>query len=197
VGNRATLVRMVCVGLGALVGVCLCGGALADSRLAGLKTGHYTGAEAQDAGNEEGFLTSRTSFGMTDSVFVAHEDAGQDAAQGTTQQAAGSVSGKVIVEGVGLGIRKVVVTLVPEGREMQDIIELDENGQETKRDGGPREYVTATDAMGNFRIEGIATGEYGVTIRRVGFVPSSGKVEEARITVGAGQEVSELVYKME
>jgi len=203
VGNGATLVRMVCVGLGALVGVCLCGGALADSRLADLKTGHYTGAPVQDAGIlrtwgtaccgptdassttagqdaliEEGFLTSRTSFGMTDSVFVAHEDAGQDAAQGTTQQAAGSVSGKVIVEGVGLGIRKVVVTL------------------EGENPAARQQYVTATDAMGNFRIEGIVAGEYGVTIRRVGFVPSSGKAEEARITVGAGQEVSELVYKM-
>ncbi len=59
-----------------------------------------------------------------------------------------------------------------------------------------QEYETATDALGNFRIEGVVAGEYGVTIQRLGFVPASGKAEEGRITVGPGQEVSGLSYKM-
>jgi hypothetical protein len=162
---------MVCVGLGAWVGVCAWGAlnanGLADSPWldtvqvgpAGLKPGHYTGflAQTQEPGS--------------------NNQAGASAA--AQQQATGSVTGKVVQEGVGAGIRKAVVTL--------------EGGNPEAR----QEYVTATDAMGNFRIEGIVAGEYGVTIERAGFVPSSGKPEEAKITVGAGQEVTGLVYKMQ
>lgn len=92
--------------------------------------------------------------------------------------AAGSVSGKVVLEGSGVGVRKVLVHLEGENAEAR------------------QEYETATDGFGNFRIEGVAAGEYGVTIQRLGFVPASGKAEEARITVGAGQEVKGLQYKM-
>jgi len=99
--------------------------------------------------------------------------------QGTAAQASvGNVSGKVVQEGVGAGIRKAVVTL------------------EGENPLARQEYVTATDALGNFRVEGVAAGDYGVTIRRVGFAPSNGKLEQARITVTAGQEVSGLLYKM-
>lgn len=98
--------------------------------------------------------------------------------QAVAQSAAGSVSGKVVLEGSGVGVRKVVVHL--EGENL----------------GLRQEYETGTDALGNFRIEGVVAGEYGVTIQRLGFVPASGKPEEARITVGAGQEVGGLLYKM-
>lgn len=159
-GNRLTLwMRMVCVGLGALVGVCALG--------------------AQDAGILRTWgaaCCAPMGNGLADSPGWQQQDAAQAAGQ---QQATGSVAGKVIVEGVGLGIRKVVVTL------------------EGENPAARQEYVTATDAMGNFRIEGVVAGEYGVAIRRVGFVPSNGKVEQARITVGAGQEVTGLLYKME
>lgn len=150
---------MVCVGLGALVGVCALG--------------------AQDAGILRTWgaaCCAPMGNGLADSPGWQQQDAAQAAGQ---QQATGSVAGKVIVEGVGLGIRKVVVTL------------------EGENPAARQEYVTATDAMGNFRIEGVVAGEYGVAIRRVGFVPSNGKVEQARITVGAGQEVTGLLYKME
>lgn len=150
---------MVCVGLGALVGVCALG--------------------AQDAGILRTWgaaCCAPMGNGLADSPGWQRQDAAQAAGQ---QQATGSVAGKVIVEGVGLGIRKVVVTL------------------EGENPAARQEYVTATDAMGNFRIEGVVAGEYGVAIRRVGFVPSNGKVEQARITVGAGQEVTGLLYKME
>ena len=83
-----------------------------------------------------------------------------------------------MLEGSGVGVKKVVVHL--EGENL----------------GVRQEYETATDALGNFRIEGVVAGEYGVTIQRLGFVPASGKQEEARITVGAGQEVRGLLYKM-
>ncbi|MGB7728895.1 MAG: carboxypeptidase regulatory-like domain-containing protein [Candidatus Acidiferrum sp.] len=102
----------------------------------------------------------------------------QSVASAAAQQAAGSVAGKVVLEGSGVGVRKVVVHLEGENLEVR------------------QEYETATDALGNFRIEGVAAGEYGVTIQRLGFVPASGKQEEARVTVGAGQEVTGLVYKM-
>jgi carboxypeptidase family protein len=94
------------------------------------------------------------------------------------QAAAGSVAGKVVMDGSGVGIRKVVVYLVGENSE--------------QRLG----YTTATDALGNFRIEGVAAGEYGVTIEKFGFVPASRKPEEGWITVAAGQEVTGLLYKM-
>jgi uncharacterized GH25 family protein len=143
VGNHGTfLVRMVCVVLGALVGVCAVGA------------------------------------GLEDSPRWQQQHAGSGTQAAAEQQAAGSVVGKVVQEGVGAGIRKAVVTL------------------EGQNPAGREEYVTATDALGNFRIEGVAAGDYGVTIRRAGFVPSNGKVEQARITVGAGQEVSGLVYRM-
>jgi hypothetical protein len=100
------------------------------------------------------------------------------AAQQAVAAAAGSVSGKVVLEGSGVGVKKVVVHLEGENLEVR------------------QEYETATDALGNFRIEGVAAGEYGVTIQRLGFVPASGKAEEARITVGPGQEVTGLLYKM-
>ncbi|MGB2632956.1 MAG: carboxypeptidase-like regulatory domain-containing protein, partial [Candidatus Acidiferrum sp.] len=83
-----------------------------------------------------------------------------------------------VLEGSGVGVKKVVVHLEGENLEVR------------------QEYETATDAFGNFRIEGVVAGEYGVTIQRLGFVPASGKQEEARITVGAGQEVTGLLYKM-
>jgi Carboxypeptidase regulatory-like domain len=106
---------------------------------------------------------------------------GQGAAaaqQAVAQSATGSVSGKVVLAGSGVGLGKVSVHLEGENLELR------------------QEYETGTDALGNFRIEGVVAGEYGVTIQRVGFVPASGKPEEARITVVAGQELTGLLYKM-
>ncbi len=111
-------------------------------------------------------------------VQAAPNAAGGAQASAAAQQAAGSVSGKVVVEGSGVGVRKVVVHLEGQNSDLR------------------QEYETATDALGNFRIEGVVAGDYGVTIQRLGFLPASGKPEEARITVGVGQEVTGLVYRM-
>ena len=119
------------------------------------------------------FIVGMICVGICASVGVC---SGQPAAG---QQALGSVQGKVVQEAGGLGIRKVLVELV---------------GQNPEK---PQEYTTATDATGQFRIEGVVAGEYSVSVRRFGFVLVSAREEQARITVTAGQEVSGLVYKME
>ncbi len=95
------------------------------------------------------------------------------------KEAVGNVTGKVVQEGSGQGIRKVIVELV---------------GQNP---GAPQEYSTSTDALGTFRFEGVPAGEYEVTLTRAAFVRVNPKPEEARITVGAGQEVNAPVYKMQ
>jgi len=97
---------------------------------------------------------------------------------GAQAQAVGSVTGKVVQEANGFGIRKVVVELLGQNPEA-------------------RTYMTATDATGQFRLEGVATGEYSVSVAKVGFVRMNVKPEMARITVAAGQDVTGLVYKMQ
>lgn len=103
----------------------------------------------------------------------------QPAAQAGQAQAAGSVTGKVVQEANGFGIRKVVVELVAQSPEVRQT------------------YTTATDATGQFRFEGVAPGEYSVSVAKVGFVRMNVKPETARITVAAGQDVTGLVYKMQ
>ncbi|MGB7844810.1 MAG: carboxypeptidase-like regulatory domain-containing protein, partial [Candidatus Acidiferrum sp.] len=91
----------------------------------------------------------------------------------------GNVQGKVVQEPGGQGIRKVIVQLKSASGDAQ------------------QDYTTATDAAGQFKIEGVAPGEYGVSITRLGYVEMSKKTEEATITVQAGQDVTGLVYKMQ
>src|SRR5271166_6254272 len=105
-------------------------------------------------------------------VLGAEEPAGQ-------AQAVGSVTGKVVQEANGFGIRKVVVELLGQNPEARQT------------------YTTATDATGQFRFEGVAPGEYSVSVAKVGFVRMNVKPETARITVAGGQDVTGLVYKMQ
>jgi protocatechuate 3,4-dioxygenase beta subunit len=95
------------------------------------------------------------------------------------QQVQSSVQGKVVQEPGGQGIRKVIVQLKnASGNSSQDC-------------------VTATDSAGQFKIEGVAPGEYSVSVMRSGFVALSKKEQEATITLQAGQDVTGLVYKMQ
>jgi Carboxypeptidase regulatory-like domain len=90
-----------------------------------------------------------------------------------------NVSGIVEQEVTEQGLRKVVVTLT---------------GQDPEK---RQDYTTSTDTLGQFRIEGVAAGEYEVTIARAGFVRVNSRTEKNRITVTAGQDVTGLVYKMQ
>jgi len=105
------------------------------------------------------------------------------APQATQQQetTAGTVAGRVIWEGIGAGIRKVVVRLERTNDELRTA----------------PDYVTSTDAEGRFRLDGVAAGQYHLTLTRPGFVRAGTKPGEPQITVNAGQETSGLLYKME
>jgi len=94
--------------------------------------------------------------------------------------ATGSVTGKVVQDPGGQGIRKVVVELV-EG----------ETGE------GGREYRTATDASGVFRLEGVEPGQYFVELSRAGYFAPKKGAKEWTVTVEAGKEASGAVYKMQ
>jgi Carboxypeptidase regulatory-like domain len=100
-------------------------------------------------------------------------------AQTVEQQSLGNVQGKVVEEVSGQGIRKVIVRLSKDGGEPH------------------QEYVTATDAFGHFRIEGILPGEYSVTVTHLGFLLSSSETRAQPITVASGQSVKDLLYKMQ
>jgi len=91
----------------------------------------------------------------------------------------GNVQGRVVADPGGQGIRKVIVELTGQNLEAQ------------------QDYTTATDATGQFRIEGVMAGEYSVSLRRAGYVRVNAMPEQARITVAAGQDVTELLYKMQ
>ncbi len=65
------------------------------------------------------------------------------------QPAAANVSGTVVQEITEQGLRKVVVTLT---------------GQDPEKH---QDYTTSTDPLGQFRIEGVAPGEYEVTVVRL------------------------------
>jgi len=91
----------------------------------------------------------------------------------------GSVTGKVVQDPGGQGIRKVIVELV-EGDEGE----------------GGKEYRTATDAAGVFRMEGVEAGKYSVELTRAGFFPAKKSGQEWTVTVEAGKEEAEAVYKM-
>jgi len=92
----------------------------------------------------------------------------------------GSVTGKVVQDPGGQGIRKVVVELV-EG----------EAGE------GGKEYKTATDASGVFRLEGVEPGKYFVELTRAGYFAPKKGANEWTVTVEAGKEVNGAVYKMQ
>ena len=96
----------------------------------------------------------------------------------------GSVSGKVVQEPGGQGIRKVVVTLTS-----------------TERGDSPSAYSTATDATGVFRFEGVEKGRYAVEIVRTGYFPANDRSAVSNgqgqwVDVLAGNEVSGLMLKM-
>jgi Carboxypeptidase regulatory-like domain len=99
--------------------------------------------------------------------------------QTSAEQRLANVQGKVIEEISRQGIRKVIVHLIGQ------------NGN------SHQEYTTATDVLGQFRVEGMMPGEYSVTVTRAGFVRANPEPEEASITVTAGQELTGLVYKMQ
>jgi Carboxypeptidase regulatory-like domain len=102
-----------------------------------------------------------------------------------TDKGAGSVAGRIVLEGIGAGVRKALVTLEPADRE---------NGVRAEA-GQP--YVTATDTEGRFRFEDVAPGEYRVNWIRTGFLRVGTRPEATLITVAPGQELGGLVYKMQ
>ena len=83
----------------------------------------------------------------------------------------GSVTGKVVQDPGGQGIRKVVVELAEQAE-----------GETAK------EYKTATDALGVFRIEGVTPGKYTVEVNRAGFLAAKKSGQDWTITVEAGKE---------
>jgi Carboxypeptidase regulatory-like domain len=118
----------------------------------------------------------RADIASGSNVPSAHKLGGSRAQVGA---AVGNVSGRVLLEGTGQGVRKVVIVLT---------------GQNTE---ARQEYTTSTDAYGQFRLEGVAAGEYNVSVARAGYVRVNPKPENEHITVVAGQEVRRLVYQMQ
>jgi Carboxypeptidase regulatory-like domain len=100
-------------------------------------------------------------------------------AQTVEPQSLGNVHGKVVEAASGQGIRKVIVRLSADGGEPH------------------QEYTTATDAFGQFQIEGILPGEYSVIITHLGFVLSNSRPELQTVTLAPGQRITGLLYKME
>jgi hypothetical protein len=115
-------------------------------------------------------------FGFVCSVQVV---ATQSMGVSQVAAATGSVSGHVIMNVGGAGLRKVIVVLGAQAGEEK------------------REYTTSTDAFGQFRIEDVQPGTYSVTLRRSGYLRAQEKATDAEITVSAGQEVKGLVYQMQ
>jgi Carboxypeptidase regulatory-like domain len=100
-------------------------------------------------------------------------------AQTAEQQGLGNVQGKVVEEVSGQGIRKVIVRLSGSGGEPH------------------QEYTTATDAFGQFRIEGIVPGEYSVIITHLGFVLADPAAQPQSVTIAPEQNTTGLLYKMQ
>jgi protocatechuate 3,4-dioxygenase beta subunit len=94
-------------------------------------------------------------------------------------RATGGVAGKVVQEPVGPGIRKVVVQLA-----------------QTEGEEG-LEYSTSTDGTGAFRFEGVEPGKYTVELARPGYYAAKKSGQEWTVTVEAGKDVADLVYKMQ
>ncbi|HSZ16535.1 MAG TPA: carboxypeptidase-like regulatory domain-containing protein, partial [Terracidiphilus sp.] len=90
-----------------------------------------------------------------------------------------TISGTVIQEVSSQGLRKVIVSLTGQNPDKR------------------QDYATATDPLGQFRIEGVLPGEYEVAILRPGFVRVNSRAEKNRITITAGQDLTGLVYKMQ
>jgi hypothetical protein len=130
---------------------------------------------------------------------------------GTTQASVSNVEGKVVQEPGGQPVRKVLVRLQSTSGDTQIALmgaagELDDEtvefvqrlaesqGQGT---GDKPPLTTSTDAAGHFKFEGVPAGQYVVSIWRDGYVPVKLKRSEMLVTVAAGQDLSDLVYKME
>ena len=128
------------------------------------------------------------------------------------QQVLPSVQGRVLQDPSGQPIRKVVVRLTVgnspgRGEATEGSSAVVEGSAVTSGTGGmvasaatgavPEGYVTATDAAGQFKLEGVEPGRYLVTISRAGFVEKAKTQQEMTITVEAGQDTTDLVYKME
>jgi hypothetical protein len=203
-------VGMVCVGLGVLVGVCfgvegkaerlplsqelwrthVPGGTTHRAPSGSLLFDSLAAVEI-DAGLEDlpcaaaGRFDSDLAIG---GMACGSKDAPRSGLGAGQESSAGSVAGRVVLEGIGAGVRKAVVLLErvnAEGASTAAGIE------------GRQEYVTATDVEGRFRIEGVAAGEYSVNWTRAGFVRAMTKPEAMKITVAAGQELIGLVFKMQ
>ena len=84
--------------------------------------------------------------------------------------------GKVVSAQSGQGIRKATVRLTDAGE-------------------GTEEYETTTDAAGVFRIEGVPSGEYAVTVTRAGYFAASKQASAMQVTVESGAEVAGLVVE--
>lgn len=132
------------------------------------------------------FVRKSRSFAMTYrcaclGLLVGILCAGVCLGQTNEQNAAtGSVTGKVVQDPGGQGVRKVVVELTP-----TDTAET------------AKHYRTATDALGVFRFEGLEPGRYAVEVSRAGYYAIKKNEQEWTVKVEGGKDVSELVYKLQ
>jgi hypothetical protein len=90
-----------------------------------------------------------------------------------------NVQGKVVQDTSGVGIRKAMVEL-----------------KGTAGEQAPR-YSTSTDASGQFQLEGVAAGQYTISVTHLGYWPMNWRPQDLVITVVTGQDVSGLLYKMQ
>jgi Carboxypeptidase regulatory-like domain len=116
-------------------------------------------------------------LGLLTGILCAGLCAGQTSGPNT---ATGSVTGKVVQDPGGQGVRKVLVELTP-----------------TDAGETAKQYRTATDALGVFRIEGVEAGTYAVEVSRAGYYAIKKNELEWTVKVEAGKDVSELVYKLQ
>ena len=124
-------------------------------------------------------------------AFVCSYTPAQVAQQIQDQEKTGSIAGRVVLEGVGAGVRKVVVQLIKTSAPGAE----DSGAIGANPEAAGQIFETSTDADGRFRIEGVSAGNYTVLLRRNGFLRSDTK-ENPSITLAPGQELSGLSYKM-
>jgi uncharacterized protein (DUF2141 family) len=88
------------------------------------------------------------------------------------------VQGKVIQEPGGQGMRKVRVVL-------------------TGNAVGIQQRETMTDDNGQFKFEGLQPGTYRVQLIRAGYLDTNKKLRERLLTVVAGQDTKDLLFRMQ
>jgi hypothetical protein len=116
-------------------------------------------------------------LGLLAGILCAGVCLGQTNGQNITT---GSVTGKVVQDPGGQGVRKALVELTP-----TDTAET------------AKQYRTATDALGVFRFEGLEPGKYAVQVSRAGYYAIKKNEQEWTVQVEGGKDVSELVYKLQ